>query len=233
MLVEWHFNRLWYADTSINNCGITNIHRMFVIKKSNGTLIIINPIELSHQLQLKLSHIGKISFVIVSSPTYHYTLSEWWLTYKDAFFLATPTVIQTRSDLSFNDALSSSTHPMIKGEVFQTSMLGSNQPRKVIFYDPISHTLLLPDLLIASQPHLPLSQRLYATLCGGSYKVNVPFQDRNKVQKKSLLRMSVQEVLTWPVEYILSSNGLMVKQNAKKTFSLAFSWAFKNSSFKL
>lgn len=228
MLIEWHSDRLWYWDTKTRHFGITNIHRMFVIKRGDGMLIVINPVELTTQLQLSLSEIGMVGQVIVSSPSYHYALSEWWLAYSDAYFLATPTVIQTRSDLNFDDALSSSTHPFLKGEVFQASILGSDQPRKVLFCDPISRTLLLPDILVMSQPHQPLSQRLYAILNGASYAMSLPIWDRVQINKTSLLRASVQEVLTLPANHILSSTGIMKKGDAKEAIYNAYLWAFKN-----
>ncbi|WP_238930481.1 hypothetical protein [Vibrio sp. S9_S30] len=199
---------------------------MFVVKRNDGILIVINPVELTTQLQLSLSEIGVVGQVITSSPSYHYALSEWWLAYSEAYFLATPTVIQTRSDLTFDDALSSSTHPFLKGEIFQTSIRGSNQPRKVLFCDPISRTLLLPDLLVMSQPHLPLSQRLYAAINGASYAMSLPIWNRVQINKTSLLRASVQEVLTWPVEHILSSTGLIQRGEAKEAIYHAYRWAF-------
>ncbi|UAB74097.1 hypothetical protein INR79_26370 [Vibrio sp. SCSIO 43132] len=226
MLVEWHPKRLWYCDTTIRRHGVDCLHRMIVVKRADGTLIIINPVELTTQLQLVLSDLGLIKQICITSPTYHPTLSEWWLAYSEAQFLATPTVIQQRSDLHFDDALSSQTHKSLQGELLQTSLLGSKLPRKVIFCDPQSRTLILPDLLLANQPHLPLPQRLVTVILGAGKSIVFPFSDRTQFERMSLLRASIQEVLTWPIEHIISSNGLTVGKDGKNAFYQAFRWAF-------
>jgi hypothetical protein len=226
MLTEWETNRLWYMDMPYKKYGMYHIHRMIVIKLQDGSLIIHNPVELTIHLQTELTRLGKVSAVISPSMTYHQTLSEWWLTYSQAMFYATPSLISLRSDINFDGALSSQSPATWKGELLQTPLLGSDKPRKFVFCDPQSNTLILADNLQAAQPHLPTGQKLLARLQGLDQKLCYPDSDRTHITQMNRLRLSVQEIMTWPFDRLLSSNGLIVEQNAKDAFYQAFWWAF-------
>jgi hypothetical protein len=225
-LINWHENRLWYLDKYQTLYGLTHIHRMVVIRLANNALLIHNPVELTAQLQEQISLLGAVKSVVCTSPNYHHHLSEWWLSYPDALFYATPTSIQKRSDLNFDGALSNYSQEIWKNELFQTALLGFDKPRKFLFCDPISHTLLLNDDLWAVQSQLPLGQKLLTWSHGINRELKLSYSDRRALNNMTSLRSSVQEVMTWPFERLISSNGLIVEQDAKKSFYQAFWWAF-------
>jgi hypothetical protein len=225
-LHEWQPNRLWYVDMTVSRFGLSRLQRMVVIKLSDGALVIHNPVELSIRLQQLVAKLGPVAAVIAPSPDCHRFLSEWWLSYPQARFYATPTTIQKRSDLNFDGALSNTAAQEWKGELLQTALLGINRPRKMLFCDPASNTLLLSDNLLALQPHLPLGQKLLTLGQTAGQHLKLPPQDRRHLSHPALLRASVQEVMTWPFSRLLSSNGLTVEQDAKQAFHHAFRWAF-------
>ncbi len=129
--------------------------------------------------------------------------------------------------MNFDAALGSDTYSLWKGQLLQTAILGIRKPRKVVFCDVESKTLLLADHLVGNQPHLPHSQRISASLAGAYREFRLPFTDRIALENETQLRASVQEIMTWPFEKIISSNGLIVTQDAKETFYEAFWWAFQ------
>ncbi|WED24903.1 DUF4336 domain-containing protein [Vibrio sp. JC009] len=222
----WEPGRIWYADMLCRRFGLTHIHRMVLFRISEDSLIVHSPIELTTSLQKALSKIGKVRAVIVPSPAYHQHLSEWWLAYPQALFYATPTTIQKRTDLNFDGALSGNTPQLWKGELYQTAILGLTTPRKMVFCDPVSRTLVLTDNLLAVQPSLPMGQKLATWVHGIHTELKMPYSDKRHVSHMPLLRASVQEIMTWPFDRILTNNGLEYRQDAKSTFYQAFWWAF-------
>lgn len=225
-LKEWQANRLWYIDTIYPKRSIPHCHRMVIIRIHDGTLLIHNPIELTPQVKKILSELGQVSAIICASPSYHHHLSDWWLTYDQAHFYATPTSVQKRTDINFDGALSQSAPVLWKGDLYQTALLGFSKPRKILFCDPVSRTLLLSDHLLAIQDDLPLSQKLFTWAHGIHREMKLPYSDKRHLDNMTSLRSSIQEVMTWPFERLLSTNGLTVDNDAKNSFYQAFWWAF-------
>ena len=97
----------------------------------------------------------------------------------------------------------------------------------MIFCDPISRTLLISDNLIAIQSGLPFGQKLITLAQGVNHELALPYWDRRQYKNKAMLRASIQEIMTWPFDRMISSNGLTIKTNAKDAFYQAFWWAFQ------
>lgn len=226
VLQEWHSNRLWYIDMRYSRYGLSHVHRMVIFRLVDGTLAVHNPVELTQQIEHKLAQLGQVKSIICASPNYHHFLSDWWLKYPNALFHATPTLIQKRSDLNFDGALSNNTPDAWKNDLYQTPLLGFDSPRKIVFCDPISHTLLLSDHLLAIQTSLPLGQKLLTWAHGINHELKLPYSERRRLDNMTALRASIQEIMTWPFDKLISTNGLRIEQDAKKCFYQAFWWAF-------
>ena len=227
MLVEWSTNRLWYLDMPFIKHGISFVHRMMVIKLKDNKLLIHSPVELSTELQIELSQLGNVHAVVCPCLNAHTYLSEWWYSYPEAYFFATTELIQKRSELTFDDALSCRTPPIWRHQLLQTPLLGGTHPTQIAFCDPSSQTLLLGDLLLGKTKPSHLSHWLYLCAQGILGAPQIPFYEKWSYQNKFLLRTSLQEILTWPFDNLLTSNGLLIEGDAKEQFYLFFKWAFK------
>lgn len=227
MFIEWESNRIWYVDKPYRKLGLTHTQRMVVVKLEGDLLMIISPIELTTQCQLALSKLGSVKYIITPTPTYHQHLSEWWLAYPEAYFFAPHALIEKRTDLNFDGALSRQTPKQWQGQILQTSIGSDDTPNKMIFCDPISRTLLISDNLIAIQPGLPFGQKLMTLAQGVNHELALPYWDRRQYKNKAMLRVSIQEIMTWPFDRMISSNGLTIEKNAKDAFYQAFWWAFQ------
>lgn len=225
-LIPWANERLWYQDHRYQNYKLSHIQRMIVLRINVSDLIVISPIALTTQLQISLSKIGTIKAIIAPSPTFHDSLSDWWLAYPNALFYATPSLIKKRTDLNFDGALSRHTHNIWQGELLQTALGNLSRPTKMFFCDLKTRTLIMPDQLLGIQSSLPFGQNV-STFCHGVYQpLGLPFLERRQFKNKAALRSSVQEIMTWPFEQIISTHGLCIKNDAKELFFQAFKWAF-------
>ena len=101
MFIEWESNRIWYVDKPYRKLGFTHTQRMVVIKLEDDLLMIISPIELTTQCQIKLSKLGTVKYIISPTPTYHQYLSEWWLAYSKAYFFAPHALIEKSTESQF------------------------------------------------------------------------------------------------------------------------------------
>lgn len=227
MFTQWEPNRIWYIDKPYRKFGFTHVQRMVIIKLSNDELMLISPIELTTQCQLALSKLGAVKYVVSSTPSYHQHLSDWWLAYPNAYFFATHALIEKRTDLNFDGVLSKNTPQQWQGRLYQTAIGNDDTPNKMLFCDPISRTLFVSDNFVAIQPHLPLGQKFTSLIQGGTSQLRLPYHERRQFKNKAMLRVSIQEVMTWPFDRLMTSNGLIIEKEAKEAFYQAFWWTFQ------
>ncbi|PSV01308.1 methanol oxidase, glmU [Photobacterium leiognathi subsp. mandapamensis] len=226
-MIECHKNRLWYQEQAIKQAGITNNHKMTLIKLSDERLFIHSPIELTASLKAELEQLGTIAAIVTPNKNHHHFLSEWWLAYPDAYFFAAPGLQQTRGDLTFDDVLRQYTPALWQGQLLQTLIRGSDHFEEIAFCDPVSQTLILGDTLawMIEQKH-PLNLG-YALFNGCYFSPAMPLLLRLSYTEKKYLRQSIQEILTWPFERIIFSKGKVVENNGKSIFADAFRWLFQ------
>ncbi|MGF1690971.1 DUF4336 domain-containing protein [Photobacterium kagoshimensis] len=228
-MIEWMRDRLWYQDMPLKVSGIPVGARMTVIRLKDQKLLIHSPIQLTTQLQLSLSKLGKVHAILTPNHNHHLFLSEWWLAYPNAYFFAPPGLQQKRSDLIFDDALSATTPLLWRNQLLQTLIRGSDKMEEVVFCDPQSHTLIVGDTLAWMKDNTnPLSIGL-ALLNGCYQQPAMPLYWRLSFHDKTRLRQSLQEILTWPFDRIILAHGQVIPENGKQYFADAFAWALKPS----
>lgn len=225
-LVCWQANKLWYQDAFYSEYGFAHLQRMMIVKLDDHSLMVINPIELTPRLKQQMQDLGQISAIVAPSPKFHHSLSDWWLAYPEARLFGTAGLIQKRTDLRFDGALAKHAPNLWQNDLMQTALSDLSRPTKMFFYEFESKTLIMPELLIGFQPHLPLGQKIDALVHGVRQELGLSLYRRQHFKNKALLRASVQEIMTWPFERILSTNGLMIEKDAKKAFFQAFWWVF-------
>ncbi|WP_413111769.1 DUF4336 domain-containing protein [Thaumasiovibrio sp. DFM-14] len=218
---EWCPGRVWFVDQALSCWGTPIGTRMTVIKLANEQLFIHSPVELTTELQLSLSKLGQIAFIVTPNHRHHLFLAEWWLAYRDAYFFSPPRLAQKRTDITFDDALGATTATQWKGELHQTLLRGNDLFEEVIFFDPQSKTLLLGDTLAWLHSRHPLTA-LVGLLNGCYTHPAMPYYLRHTFKNKRQLRQSIQEILSWPFERIILSHGQVIDSNAKHHFANAF-----------
>ncbi|WP_064608129.1 DUF4336 domain-containing protein [Photobacterium sp. J15] len=224
-MIEWSCDRIWYQDMPFKVNGIPVGARMTVIRLNDNKLLIHSPVQLTTQLQLKLSKLGQVHAIVTPNMNHHLFLSEWWLTYPEAYFFAPPGLQHKRTDLAFDDALSAQTPVLWRHQLYQTLLRGSDKMEEVIFCDPVSHTLIVGDTLAWLKPSPSLLTTALALVNGCYHSPGMPLYWRMTFKDKTRLRQSLQEILTWPFDRIILSHGQVISENGKEKFHRAFQWA--------
>ncbi|WP_371826123.1 DUF4336 domain-containing protein [Photobacterium sp. GJ3] len=142
-MIEWHRNRIWYFDMPWKRFGVPVGSRMTVIRLDDNQLLIHSPIQLTTKIQLALSKLGRVQAIVTPNLNHHLFLSEWWLAYPQATFYASPGLALKRTDLVFDQTLSSQCPPQWRGQLLQTVLRGCDVSEEVVFCDPDSQTLIL------------------------------------------------------------------------------------------
>ena len=220
----WHENRLWTANFPLSRNMIQLNGRMNIIKLNNGDLLIHSPSELTENLKHSLTTLGVVRYIVSPNNRNHMFLSDWWITFPDAYFFAPPDLAQQRPDLRFDGILNSAQGTPWQNELLQTPLRSHDSHTEIVFCDPHSRTLLLGDTLtwLNHTHHLPTF--LYALLNGCYFSPNMPKYRQLSVTDHQRLRESIVEIAQWPFERILLSHGSVIHQHGKEHFLNAFAW---------
>lgn len=223
---EWQADHLWHHTDTYRCFGVNIGQRMTIIRLSNGTLLVHNPAKLTDTLKKQISKLGTISCITTVNQYLHQTLSDWWLSYPEAYFFAAPGLTSKRSDIGFDALLNSSTSLLWKNHLYQTLFRGNDQREDVVFCDAKSKTLIFgQNLLLLNQGDL--LTRAAGRICGTDQEARVPLSYRLQIKEPRLLRWSLQEILTWPFEHILPVHGNPILFDGKRKLAKAYSWVLK------
>ncbi|MGF1767485.1 DUF4336 domain-containing protein [Enterovibrio makurazakiensis] len=226
-MIEWKANHLWYYDDSFRCFGVDIGQRMTVIRLADGGLLVHNPCELTESLKSQIDALGIVRCVTTANHTIHQSLSDWWLTYSDAYFYSAPDLAAKRSDIGFDGELTSKSSPLWRNQLYQTVLRGNNQREDVVFCDPESQTLVIGESIMLLSGGSVLRQ-LVGKSSGCHTHVRVPFYEKYRVTDIKLLRRSLQEILTWPFDHILPIHGDPIQGDGKKKLAAAYSWVLNH-----
>ncbi|RXJ74497.1 methanol oxidase [Veronia nyctiphanis] len=223
-MIEWQPNRLWYHDSPFKQWGIDINLRMSVIRLSGGELLIYNPTALSDTLLIELESLGRIKAIVTVNEHLHHHLSDWWLKFPDAYFFAAPGLELKRTDIGFDAPLSSQNHDLWRKDLYQSMFVLSERQSETIFCDPESKTLIIGTTL-AQFNQGSLSRQLLGVLTARYFHAGCSPSIQVQSDPKTLLRQSLQEILSWPFERILPLHGSPIPKRGKHALTHAFSWA--------
>ncbi|KXF83185.1 DUF4336 domain-containing protein [Enterovibrio coralii] len=225
-MIQWHTNHFWYHSDECRKLGVDIGQRMSVIRLQDDTLLVHNPGQLTDDVKSYLAELGDVSCVTTVNKHLHDDLSDWWLAYPEAYFYSAPGLASKRTDIGFDGILNSATSPQWKGQLYQTIIRGNADCEEVVFCDPVSRTLVIGESVIAINEG-SFARRLAGKLAGCDGNVMVPISQRLKVTDKSLLRQSLQEILTWPFEHIMPIHGDPILFDGKRKLAEAYAWALR------
>ncbi|MFD2178105.1 DUF4336 domain-containing protein [Veronia pacifica] len=223
-MIEWQPDRIWYQTGKYSHWGISIGLRMTIFRLANGGLLVHNPIELTESLKDQLAKLGHIQGITTVNTHLHHYLSDWWLTYPDAYFYAAPGLEAKRTDIGFDAPLSTQSQPLWRDDLLQTVFTTYGENKDIIFCDPVTKTLVFGTVFSHLNRGTLLTQ--FAGLLTGRYFEPATTPSTSMyLEEKTQIRQSLQEVLSWPFESILPIHGQPIAGEGKKHIIKAFSWA--------
>ena len=110
-----------------------------------------------------------------------------------------------------------------KKEIKQHRVKGIPKLDEVVFFHPLSKTLVLTDLAFYITSESPLVTRLLFRLNGAYNKFGPSRIFKNFILKnKSEFKKSLDYILTWDFERIIISHGKLIEKDGKDIFADAF-----------
>lgn len=218
---------IWIADGPVTSFhGFPYPTRMAVIRLSNGSLFVWSPVALSDSLRASINALGQVRHLVSPNALHHLFLGEWKSAYPAAHLYASPRLRRKREDLSFDAELSDAPEPEWAVDIDQVVLRGSFALTEVVFFHRGARTALFADLIQNFPRDWFKGWRGLLARHGGIVAPNpgTPSDWRLSFFNRRAARLSLDEVLAWPIERVLIAHGDLPTGDGATFVRRAFTW---------
>ena len=223
-MVKEFAENLWVVEDEKFSVGGLQIgSRMAIIRLNDGNLFVHSPIALSKTIKDSIDSIGKPRFIIAPNTMHHLFLKQFYDQYSDIELYIVPGLRKKLPDLlNAKDLVDGLDYPW-NNEIKQHHVKGIPKLEEVVFFHPLSKTLVLTDLAFYITADKPLFTRLFFRLNGVYDKFGPSRIFKHFILKnKSEFKKSLDYILTWDFNKIIISHGKLIEKEGKEIFAKAF-----------
>ena len=222
---------LWVAEQPLKFLGLEVGTRMTVIKLSNGSLVIISPIEIDLEIREQLGNIGTVRYIIAPNLFHYLYLDRVQQIYPQAQTIAPPGLAAKQPDLKIDRVFTqdpiefNSELEFVRFEGFRVFMPPQVKIiNEIVFYHPASKTLIITDSAFNFDRSFPLTTQLAAKVLGSYQELKPYLLDKIASHDKQKLKQSIDKILTWDFQRVIMAHGTIVEHEAKAQLSAGYQW---------
>jgi hypothetical protein len=201
--------------------------RTTVIRLSNGELVIHSPSPIDEGLIDSIRNIGPVAHLIAPGSYHYFYVAAWQEQFPEATVWICPGVERKQPDLEFDWFLSDHAPDVWAEEIDQVLVRGNRFIWEVAFFDRLSKTLILTDLLenIGEKSGAVSWQfKLWWKIVFHMWDNPKPAPEYQMGWKdKRAAKRSLERILEWDFDRIILSHGENIEADAKAILRKA--WA--------
>jgi hypothetical protein len=207
---------IWEVDHPFSIAGVKMGHRMTVIRRSDGSLLVHSPVKWDPTLGYELTALGPVKHVIAPSIMHDLHLEDWMTEYGQAETWCAP-------GLQIKRELSNESQPWLP-EVRHRVLDGIPRMNESMFLHVPSRTLIVADLVFNIGPDLPLYSKIFWKLNGAFDRLTPTRMFKSMVKNRAAFKDSLEEVLAWDFDRLIVGHGRNVNSGARDALYAAFLW---------
>lgn len=214
---------IWTTTSSQVFLGMEVGARMTVVRLASGFLLVHSPIHPSDAIREELSRLGEVRFIIAPNKYHHLYAGEFAAAFPDARLYIAPGLQEKRKDLRFHGTLSDEPEPFWEDSLKQHVFQGIPAVNEVVFFHPVSRTVIFTDLVFNFSSDLTTGQKLFALLDGVYEKTAVSRLTRYILlgdRKKA--RRSADRILEWDFDKVVLAHKDVVHEDGYEAVRKAF-----------
>ena len=214
---------LWTVESVQRFLGVDFGGRMTVVRLNSGDLFLHSPVKLNDSLASELEALGKVKYLIAPNKFHHLHITDYINRYPDAEVWGAPGLAKKRGDIKFTGELNNEIGPIWDNEIDYVLFEGVPFMNEVVFYHPVSKTVMFTDLIFNYSTDESLGVKIYAWIDGVYGKpdlsrlVKYMVRDRNKAQE------SVNKILSWDFDRVSCTHRDNIESGGKEIITKALS----------
>jgi hypothetical protein len=198
---------------------------MTVVRLASGELFVHSPARLTAALRTTLDRLGEVRFVVPASNLHgHLYMEQYRATYSRGELWAASLLAGRRRDLAFDGLLGSVPDPRWAEDLDQAAFMGSRFLDEIVFLHRESRTLITGDTYLNIGPGGPLPARLWSRGLRLRGRAGPTPLFRFAVRNRHAARRSVERILEWDFDRIVSGHGEIVESGGREAFRDAWAW---------
>jgi len=224
-MIEEFAPGLWTVDTPLRIAGAELGTRMTIVRTggaSGDELVLIAPCPIDEVLETEIRKLGRVRAVIAPNGFHHFYFLDALARFAEARpFLAEGVAAKLDSVPSNGVVLSDEPDAIWKGALEQRRIQGAPKVNEVVFFHPVSRTLILTDLCFHFDPPPGGWTGLFLRLAGAHGKLAVSRLMRSLLKDREAARAAIREILAWDFDRIVLAHGHNVWSGAHARFEKA------------
>lgn len=214
---------IWTTASSQVFLGMDVGSRMTVVRLASGFLLVHSPLRPTDAIRRELSALGEVRFIIAPNKYHHLYAGEFAAAFPDARLYGAPGLAEKRKDLRFHGTLSDEPEAFWEDSLNQHVFQGIPAVNEVVFFHPVSRTVIFTDLVFNFSSDLTPGQKLFALLDGVYEKTAVSRLTRYILlgdRKKA--RLSADKILEWDFDRVVLAHKDVVHDGGYDAVRKAF-----------
>ena len=224
---EYMKDQIYIVEYPVRFAGMDIFSRMTIVRLNNGKLWVHSPCKLDSALKAEIDKLGNVAYIIAPGNYHHLHVGAFQAAYPNAETFLCPRLEKERPDLVFDWVLGN--HPDIRWECEfdQVVVRGTRFINEVAFYHRPSKVLILVDLIENIGDDYTHDAGLLLQFW---WKLVLRMWNNPKPAPeyqmgwgdKSLVRQSLDRILTWDFEKIILAHGNLIEKDAHRVAAKAW-----------
>lgn len=227
MLQELDQN-LWVVPAPLRVFGLEVGTRMTVVRLHDGGLWLHSPVSLSNELRVALSDLGEVKAVVAPNCYHHLFVKQYVEVYPHVLLFGAPGLEKKRSDLTFHKIIDNHGEDIWASDLEHLVTRGAPSMNEVVFFHPLSQTLLLTDICVNFPATNSFLLRLYRRYVQDyDAKFAMARLIKFMVRDRKAFRASCELILQWDFNRVTVTHGQVLEAGGREAFRKAVGWVME------
>lgn len=215
---------IWEHNAPLRVLGIEIGHRMAVLRRDDGALLVLSPAQWTEALEAALRALGTPALFLANSTMHDAFWPEWFRAHPGARFLAAPGVQSEHPELPFHGQLADGA-PAGWADVVECHVVrGAPRLNETVLLHRPSGTLCVADLLFNFAGTAGAWTRLALWLNDAWGRPTPSRMFRQCIRDRAAFRASIERILSWEFDRILLGHGRNIERDGRATLRRAFAF---------
>jgi hypothetical protein len=218
-LNEFAPGRIWLCDYPVRYAGARFLARTTIIRLKDRSLLIHSPCEMREELAAEIATLGEVAHIVAPGTFHYFHVASCQRAFPAAQTYICPGIERKRPEIAFDWLLGDRSPAPWAEEIDQVLIRGTRFISEVAFFDRVSRTLVLVDLVENIGDATPGTDRVLRFW----WKVVMRMWNRARPAPeyqlgwghKRAVAASLGRILEWDFERVVIAHGDPIEKDAR------------------